>query len=340
MNATTVTDSDRNAQPTGAWPITFDDVIAARERVAPYLRPTPLRRYAALEAVIGHGIELLVKHENHQPTNSFKVRNGLSLMTSLSAEERRRGVVAASTGNHGQGIAYGGSLLGASVTICVPAGNNPEKNAAMRSFGATVVEEGRDYDDAVQAMMRIARDEGRVVAHSTNDPRIIAGAGTMTLEILEERRDIDAMIIALGGGSQAVGALTVAGELAPELEVYAVGAEGAPAQHDSWHAGERLTTSGVSTFAEGVATRATYDLTFDALREGLTDFVLVSETDIAASVRLVIGATHQLVEGAGAMGVAAAMKLAPRLEGKRVALIFCGGNLDTAVLRRVLANEI
>jgi threonine dehydratase len=340
MSATTASDRAQSGHGAAAWPITFDDVIAARDRLAAHLRPTSLRRYASLESVVGHGIELFVKHENHQPTNSFKVRNGLSLMTSLSVEERRRGVVAASTGNHGQGIAYGGALLGARVTICVPAANNPEKNAAMRAFGASVIEEGQDYDEAVQVMMRIARDEGRVIAHSTNDPRIIAGAGTMTLEILEETRDLDAMIIALGGGSQAVGALTVARELSPNLEVYAVGAAGAPAQHDSWHTGERLTTPTVTTFAEGVATRATYDLTYEALRAGLADFVLVTDAEIAASVRLVIGATHQLVEGAGAMGVAAAIKFGERLAGKRVAVVFCGGNMDTAVLRRILAEEL
>ena len=342
MSAPTASDRAHTGHDVAAWPITFVDVIAARERLTRYLRPTPLRRYAGLESVVGHGIELFVKHENHQPTNSFKVRNGLSLMTALSAEERRRGVVAASTGNHGQGIAYGGALLGAGVTICVPAANNPEKNAAMRAFGASVVEEGQDYDEAVQVMMRIAREEGRVIAHSTNDPRIIAGAGTMTLEILEEVRgaDLDAMIIALGGGSQAVGALTVARELAPNMEVYAVGAVGAPAQHDSWHAGERLTTPSVSTFAEGVATRATYDLTYEALRAGLADFLLVTEQEIAAAVRLVVGVTHQLVEGAGAMGLAAAIKLGERLAGKRVAVIFCGGNMDTTMLRRILANEI
>ena len=143
-------------------------------------------------------------------------------MTTLDAEQRRRGVVAASTGNHGQGIAYGARLLGSSATICVPAGNNPDKNAAMRALGATVVEEGRDYDEAVGVMRRIAEQEGRVVSHSTNDPRIVAGAGTMTLEIVEQVPDLDALVIAIGGGSQAVGAFTVARTMAPHLEVLGV----------------------------------------------------------------------------------------------------------------------
>lgn len=330
----------RPASDDVAWPIAIGDVIAARERIAPYLAPTPLRHYAQLDEIVGRGITLAVKHENHQPTNSFKIRNGLSFMTALTVAERERGVVAASTGNHGQGIAYGGQLLAVPVTICVPRGNNPEKNAAMRALGATVVEEGADYDAAVEVMRRIARDEGRVVAHSTNDPRILAGAGTMTLELLEQADDIEAIVIAIGGGSQAVGALTVVRGMGREIPVYGVGAAGAPAQHDSWHAGRRLTTHRVDTFAEGVATRATYDLTYDALRAGLADYVSVTDAEIAAGMRSIISTTHNLVEGAGAMGLAGALKLREELAGKRVAIVFCGGNVDSVTLKRVLNEEV
>ena len=329
-----------HASTASDWPVSFDDVTAARRRLESYLTPTALREYPKLSDLAGEGIHVLAKHENHQPTNSFKIRNGLSFMTALDEDERRRGVVAASTGNHGQGIAFGGSLLGVSTTICVPAGNNPEKNAAMRALGATVVEEGRDYDDAVGVMRRIAAADGRTVAHSTNDPRIIAGAGTMTLEILEQDTSLDAVVIAVGGGSQAVGALTVARVLSPGLEVYGVQAAGAPAIHDSWHAGERLTTPRVDTFAEGVATRATYDLTFPSLRAGLAGFVTVTDAEIAESLRTILSVTHNLVEGAGAMGFAALAKLRHRLAGKRVAVIFCGGNIDIATLQRILSKEI
>jgi threonine dehydratase len=263
-------------------------------------------------------------------------------MTALTDSERARGVVAASTGNHGQGIAYGAALVGTAATICVPRGNNPEKNAAMRAWGATVIEEGRDYDESVQVMQRIAREQGRVVAHSTNDARIIAGAGTMTLEILEQvgTDGIDALVLAVGGGSQAVGAMTVAKRLAPHLEVYGVQAAGAPAQHDAWRAGAPRTTDQADTFAEGVATRSTYDLTFPALLEGLTDFVTLIEAEIAEGVRTILSTTHNLVEGAGAMGVMGATKLRGRLAAKRVAVAFCGGNLDSAVLRRILNREL
>jgi threonine dehydratase len=326
--------------PTTEWPVTLADIEGARERISPYLSPTPFRRYPQLSALVGAGIDVFVKHENHQPTNSFKIRNGLSFMTALTDDERRRGVVAASTGNHGQGIAYGGTLLGIDTVVCVPAGNNPDKNATMRALGATVVEEGRDYDDAVTVMLRIAERDGRVVAHSTNDPRIIAGAGTMTLEILDREPDLDAIVIAVGGGSQAVGAMTVARAFGSNVAVYGVQAAGAAAIHDSWHARRRLTTPRADTFAEGVATRSTYDLTFPSLLAGLADFVTVTDSEIAEAVRVILSVTHNLVEGAGAMGYAALPKLRDRLAGQRVGIIFCGGNLDIATLRRILTREL
>jgi threonine dehydratase len=326
--------------PATDWPITLADVERARDRISTYVSPTPLRRYPQLGALVGAGVDVFVKHENHQPTNSFKIRNGLSFMTSLTDEERRRGVVAASTGNHGQGIAYGGSVLGVDTVVCVPIGNNPDKNAAMRALGATVVEEGRDYDEAVTAMQRIATHEGRVLAHSTNDPRIVAGAGTMTLEILEQEPELDALVIAVGGGSQAVGALTVARAFSPHVAVYGVQAAGAAAIHDSWHARQRLTTPRADTFAEGVATRSTYDLTFPALLAGLADFVTVSDAEIAESIRVLLSVTHNLVEGAGAVGYTALAKLRDRLAGQRVGIVFSGGNLDLATLRRVVTREL
>ena len=322
------------------WPITFQDVLETRERLAPYLTPTPLRHYPLLDQLIGGGTSLLVKHENHQPTGSFKVRNGLSFITGLSDDDRHAGVVAASTGNHGQGVAYAASLLGVNAVICVPVGNNPEKGAAMRSWGATVVESGRDYDESVQAMLRIARDEGRAVSHSTNDPRVVSGAATMSLEMLEQSGGLDAIVVAVGGGSQSVGALTVARELAPSLEVYGAQCAGAAAIHDSWHAKAPRATARADTFAEGVATRQPYGLTFSTLQAGLTGFVTVTDADLAETIRVILRTTHNLVEGAGALGVAAALKLRDRLKGKRVGVIFSGGNIDTAVLRRILNNEM
>lgn len=329
-----------------ATPITFDDVLAARDRISRFLTPTPLRHHPLLDAAVP-GVTLLVKHENVQPTGSFKVRNGLATITALSKAERQRGVVGASTGNHGQGLAWAGRQLGVSVTICVPRGNNPEKNAAMRAWGATVVEEGEDYDASIAVAQRLVEQEGRTLAHSTNNVNVLAGAGTMTLEMHEQLRQepdgiasLDTLIIAIGGGSQAVGALTVLRSLRPELEVIGVQAAGAPAVHDSWHAREPRRTGRAATFAEGVATRASYPLTLAPLIDGLADFITVTDAEIADAVRVILSATHHLVEGAGAMGFAAARKLAHRLQGKRVGIIFCGANMDTTVLRRILNREL
>ena len=320
-------------------PITIDDVHAARRRLAPYLEPTPLRDYPQLDAAVP-GLSIVVKHENVQPTGSFKVRNGLATVTALGAGQRAAGIVGATTGNHGLGLAFAGRRLGVPVTICVPRGNNPEKNAALRAWGARVVEEGADYDEAVAVAQRLVDGEGLTLAHSTNNPNVLAGAGTMSLELLEQTSELDVLLIAIGGGSQAVGAITVARALRPALRVIGVQAAGASAAHDGWHAKAPRRTECAATFAEGVATRTTYDLTFPTLLDGLAGFVTVTEAEIADAVRLTLSSTHHLVEGAGAMGVAAARKLARDLQGQRVGVIFCGGNMDSAVLRRILNREL
>jgi len=324
----------------GTWPIAYSDVLKARDRIRPHLQKTPLRAYAPLDAEVGHGVRVLVKHENHNPTNSFKVRNGLSFMTAQTGEARRRGVVAATRGNHGLGLAWAGSLLGARVTICVPRGNNPEKNEAMRGYGVEIVEQGRDYDEVVRLAEALVRERGLVMAHSTNEPLVIAGAATLTLEILEESPGLQALVIAVGGGSQAVGALTVARELRPDLKVYGVQAERASAIHDSWHAGRAIAKDSADTFADGLATRNVYDMTFPALREGLAGFVTVTEGEIAEALRLLLRTTHNLAEGAGAAGLAGLLKLRDTLAGKTVGVVLSGANIDAVTLRRVLDGEI
>jgi threonine dehydratase len=320
-------------------PITLADIRAARERLAPYLEPTPLRQYPALDA-LASGTTLFVKHENMQPTGSFKVRNGLSTVTALSSAERERGVIGATTGNHGLGLAYAGRQLGTPITICVPVGNNPEKNAALRAWGANVIEQGADYDEALAASLTLAEQRGLTLAHSTNNVNVLTGAGTMTLEIVEQGPPLDVLLIAIGGGSQAVGAITVARALRPDMKIIGIQAWGAPTGHDAWHARAERKGTRADTFAEGVATRSTYQLTFPTLLDGLADFVTVTDTEIAEAVRLILSSTHHLVEGAGAMGVAAVIKLRDQLVGKRVGVVFCGGNMDTGVLRRILNHEM
>jgi threonine dehydratase len=320
-------------------PITFQDVERARDRLAPYLQPTPFRQYPTLDALVP-GVSLVVKHENLQPTGSFKVRNGLSTVTALEAAERKRGIVGATTGNHGLGLAYAGKQLGIPVTICVPRRNNPEKNAALRAWGATLVEEGADYDEAVVVAQRLVDEKGLTLAHSTNNVNVIAGAATMTLEILQQTNDLDVLLIAVGGGSQAVGAITAARELRPTLRIIGIQAGGASTTHDAWHAREPRRGNRADTFADGVATRSTYELTFPVLLDGLADFITVSDSEIAEAVRIILSATHHLVEGAGAMGIAAALKLREQLKGQRVGVVFCGANMDSGVLRRILNREL
>lgn len=325
---------------TSVWPITLDDARAAHARVAPHMPVSPLYKYPLLDAWIGRGIQLHLKHENFNPTGSFKVRNGLSFMGALDRAARARGIVAATRGNHGLGLAYAGRIHGVHCTICVPLGNNPEKNAGMRALGAEVIEEGRDYDESVEVANRIVQQSGATLAHSTNNREIIAGAATLSLEMLGQSPDLEAMVIAVGGGSQAVGALTVARALKPSLAVYAVQAAGASASHDSYHAGRMIAKDRADTFADGLATRSAYELTLPALREGLADFITVTDAEIAESLRVLLRTTHSLVEGAGAAGLAGAFKLRDQLAGKRIGIIISGGNIDAATLGKVLNREI
>jgi threonine dehydratase len=324
----------------GTWPIEFHDVLEARQRIRPYLPPTPFRNYAALDRAVGNGIRVWVKHENHNPTNSFKARNAMSALAALPIEARERGIIGATRGNWGQGLAWAGGLLGVSVTVCVPVGNNPEKNAAMVGFGAELVEEGRDYDESVEVAERLVRERGLTMVHSTNEPLVIAGAATLTLEILEARPQIEAIVIAVGGGSQSVGALTVVREIAPQVRVYGVQAERAAAIHDSWHVGRVVTRDSADTFADGLATRQPYELTFPALREGLSGFVTASESEIAEAVRLLLSTTHNLAEGAGAAGLAGLCRLSEKLAGREVAVILSGGNIDAETLGKVVARAL
>jgi len=322
------------------WPVAIADVLQARERIRGTLPPTALRRYAPLEEEVGYAIRLFVKHENHQPTQAFKARNALAALTSLSEEEKKKGVVGASRGNHGQGLAWAGQMLGVPVAICVPRGNNPEKNEAMRGFGAEVIEQGDDYDAAVLVADRLVRERGMTLVHSTNHKQVIAGAGTLALEMLEQEPSLEVLVLSVGGGSQAVGAMTVARAMRPELRVFGVQAERAAAIHDSWHKGRPLTGYTANTFADGVATRAVYELTFPALREGLAGFVKVSEGAIADAVRLLLRTTHNLAEGAGATGLAGLLALRETLAGKSVGICISGGNIDQETLRRVVSREI
>lgn len=317
-------------------PPTLSDVYAARERIAPHLRPTPLLRHPLLNGELG--LDLWIKHENHNPTGAFKVRGGLNLVGALTPDERAGGVVTASTGNHGQSIALACQLQHVPCTVFVPDGNNPEKNAAIRALGATVAEGGRDFDEARERCERVAAETGARYVHSANEPLLIAGVGTYALEIFESLPDADVILVPIGGGSGACGAITVRNGLGAPARVIGVGAEEADAVARSWRSGERVVGSSAATFAEGLATRVTFDLTFGILRQYLEDFILVSEADLAEGVRLSLRATHNLAEGAGAAALAAASLHRDRFQGLKVVAVMSGGNLHTERLRWILST--
>ncbi len=314
--------------------MTLADVRAAQTVVYRTLRPTPLMSHALLTAKTG--LNIFVKHENHNPTGAFKVRGGLNLIASLNPDERR-GVITATTGNHGQSIAMGCLREGVPCTILVPEGNNPEKNAAMRALGATVIEYGRDFDQARERVEELQRSNGLRYVHSANEPMLITGVATYALEIFEETPDVDVILVPIGGGSGACGCALVRTWLGRKTEVIGVQAAGADAFTRSWRTGERVTGDRVDTFAEGMATRVTFDLTFDILRRELNDIVTLTEDELKQAVRLALETTHNLAEGAGAASLAAAVKLADRLRGKKVVCVMSGGNIDRATLLRVLS---
>ena len=319
------------------WPpITLADVLAARRRIAPYLRPTPLYPYPGLDELVG--AEVWVKHENHQPVGAFKIRGGVNLVSRLGEDERARGLIAASTGNHGQSVAYAARLFGVTARICVPAGANPVKLAAMRALGAELIEHGEDFDAAREHCERLAAEHGFRYVHSGNEPLLIAGVGTETLEILEERPDIDVIVVPVGGGSGAAGACIVANAVDPAIEVIGVQSEAAPAAFRSWESRSFIEDE-TATFAEGLATRVPFELPQQILQEHLDDFILVGEDDIRHANRLMIEHTRNLVEPAGAAPLAAGLKLKNRLEGKRIALVASGGNISPAQLAALFTER-
>ena len=316
-------------------PPTLDDIYEARERVYCVVRRTPLIRHPLL--ALETGLDIYVKHENHNPTGAFKVRGGLNLIGSLPAHERR-GVITASTGNHGQSIAFACQREGVPCTVFTPVGNNPDKNAAMRAYGAEVTEYGRDFDEARERVEQVQAERGLRYVHSANEPLLIAGVGTLALEIFDDLPNVDVIFTPIGGGSGASGCGLVRTGLGRRTQVIGVQAEGADAFTRSWRSGTRVAAERVSTFAEGMATRVTFDLPFSILQRELDDVVTLSEDELAGGVRLALRATHNLAEGAGAAPLAAAMKLRNRLAGKTVVCVMSGGNIDAATLRKVLVT--
>ncbi len=327
---------DATAMWPGAIP-TLADVYRARGVVRGHLEPTPLLEPPALADRLG--CRVFVKCENLQPTGAFKVRGGLYLMSRLSDEERARGVVAASTGNHGQSIALAAQMYGAKATIFVPEHANTLKVAAMERFGATVIHEGVDFEESFAAAREYAQREDIHFVHSANEPDLIAGVGTATLEIMEREPDLDAIFVPIGGGSGLCAACIVGKAINPSLKVYGVQAEGAPAAHDSWRQRQLVAHGAAQTFAEGIATRVAYELPARILWDSVDEIVLVSDADLRRSILTLLETTRMLAEGAGAAGLAGVYRRRETLRNKKVAIVLSGGNLTLETLAQALGEE-
>ena len=323
--------------PSSTLPVSYQDVLDAVPRVHGVLRPTPLFEWPGLGRLFGG--RFLAKHENHQPVGAFKVRGGVNLAATLSDIERESGLLGCSTGNHGQSLAMAAKLAGITCTIVVPKGNNPGKNAAMRRLGATVIEHGADYDQARSYIEReLAEDPARYV-HSANEPALIAGVGTMGFEIFEDCPDPDVILVPIGLGSGVCGTGIVARARRPQTRVIGVQADGASAVSDTWHSGEWTTSETADTWAEGMATRVPAEMTLEIMREVVDDVLLVSDDDLRRACRTYLDQTHNLVEGAGAASLAAAVVHRDRFQGQTVVGIVSGGNLDPDELPTILASE-
>jgi threonine dehydratase len=314
---------------------TIADVLDARRRIQPYVVRTPLHHYPALDDLIGAAV--YVKHENHQALGAFKMRGALNVISLLSPTEKEAGVVVASTGNFGQGVAHAARTFGVPAHVVVPVDANPNKVRSMRQLGANLVFHGEKFDDSLAHAERLSKEEGYRFVHSANEWGLVPGTATYSLEIMEDLPQTDVIIAPVGGGSGVCGACIVAKTVRPEIEVIGVQAADAPGAFLSWKEG-RIVESRVDTGAEGIATRVGYELTQEIMRDMLDDFVLVEEGEIDRAVYLHVEHTHSLPEHAGAAPLAAALKIKDSLAGKNVVLVMSGGNITVDQLKACLAH--
>jgi threonine dehydratase len=314
---------------------TLADVYRAKHAIAPHLPPTPLLHNPTLTRELG--FEAYLKLENLHPIGAFKVRGGVNLCAGMTDEERKRGIIGASTGNHGQSLAYGARLCGMRCVIAMPEEANQMKVESMRALGADVQFHGANFEEARRWAEGYAVSEGLRYIHHINAPPLIAGVATLSLELLEALPDVDVIVPPIGGGSGALAHLIVAKALNPNVEVIGVQAAGAPAVYNSWRE-HLLQEAPIHTAAEGLATGQAYYASVKTLIDKLDDMVLVSEEELRNAVVLLARAAHIVAEESGAASTAAAVQMRDRLRGKKVAMIVSGGNMTIDHLRRVLLD--
>jgi len=314
---------------------TIADVHRAKHLLEGQLQPTPLIYNTTMSRELG--FEAYLKIENLLPIGAFKVRGGINLCASLNDDERARGIVGASTGNHGQSLAYGAKLYHTRCVIAMPEEANPLKVESMRALGAEVEFHGANFEEARAWAEDFARENQMRYVHHVNSPELIAGVATMSLEIVEALPDIDVIITPIGGGSGAIGHLIVAKALRPNVQVIGVQAAGAPAVYNSWR--ERtLQEAAINTAAEGLATGHAYYMPVRMFIDRMDDMLLVSEEELREAMLLLARTAHVVAEESGAAATAAAVQAAERLRGKKVAVVVTGGNITLDHLRRVLLD--
>ena len=318
-----------------SWsPPTLDAVLRARRAITPHLPTTPVLDFESIDAILGSRASL--KCEHLLPTGAFKVRGGVHLLAGLPEDERRRGVLAVSTGNHAQSIAYAARLHQTRAVIFMPANANPVKLAATRAYGAEVIQAGEDFDAARAAAEEHARLNALRYIHSTNEPALVEGVATAALEFFETEPALDVLFVPLGGGSGAIGAGSVARAISPQTKVIAVQSAGAPAVYRSWKEGRRVTTDGVDTIAEGLATRSPFELTLALLPQVVDEVMLVDDSELIAAVRVLIHHARQVVEPSGAAGLAAALQRRAEFAGRHIGVMLTGANISPDLLLRIL----
>lgn len=316
-------------------PPRFHDLLAAYPVVRRHLKPTSLIEWPSLSRLLG--FRYLIKHENHNPTAAFKVRGGIYLVSQLTPDQKRRGLIACTTGNHGQSLAYACRLFGVPCVLVVPEAANPDKVAAMTALGAEIVRHGADYDAARGHCETICQGRGLRYVHSANEPNLISGVGSYGIEIFADCPEVDVILVPVGLGSGICGVALAAAGRRPHTRVIGVQAEGAPAVTLSWREGREVRTPAVDTFAEGMATRQPAEMTLEIMRRYIADLLLVSDDELRQAIGLLLRHTHNLAEGAGAAALAAAWKQRDRLAGQTVVGVLSGGNLDLRELPGILA---
>jgi threonine dehydratase len=323
-------------QTTSMQPPTIDDIRAAAERVKGAVIRTPMLVSRTLSEIIG--AEVWLKFENLQFTAAYKERGALNKLLQLTPEERARGVIAASAGNHAQAVAYHAKRLGIPAVIVMPEATPTVKVTQTQGHGAEVVLYGNIVDDAFARARELALENGYVFIHAFDDPQIIAGAGTVGLEMLEDAPELDAIVVPIGGGGLMSGVSIAARSVKPDIELIGVEAELYPSMKCAiQHCQMPL---GGDTLAEGIAVKQPGALTSRILGEYANDVVLVSERDLERAVAMLVGIEKTVVEGAGAAGLAAMLSDPERYRGRKVATLLCGGNIDTHLLANVLVRDL